>query len=413
MSLFDFRKPPPTQSPAPRPDPLAPAPAEAEPVPAVVGVSGVGVVPEGLPGAGDGPVEPLPAVAPDTAAAGGGKPADPAPPAEATGELPSAVAVSATAAGGGGGPVAPGLAPPDRPTLAADTARAALPFVQRIVPKESLKDDELVLPPANTSQFVELQRRVKFRGKVYQELGFAEQLGLGNSVVALFTGARGTGKTLAAEHLALANQLDVLKVDLAAVFSLPNQEREQSLQQIFDEAKQTPAILLFTQAESLFNERYELGVARLVPIAYALWQYVDTFDGTVIFATTVRSNWGEAFAQRLHVIVEFPIPEAGDAFRILKRLFPPDSNMTLPPDAELRKLTDQFRLSGGSFESIVLGAAFRAVERQSLGSPPLPPLTIRQEDLVEAIAREYQKLGKLITSGEFGDFFALVPKDVL
>ena len=75
---------------------------------------------------------------------------------------------------------------------------------------------------------------------------------------ALFCGASGTGKTMAAEVLANELQLDLFRIDLSSVVSRYIGETEKNLARIFEAAEAGGAILLFDEAEALFGKRSEV-----------------------------------------------------------------------------------------------------------------------------------------------------------
>ena len=102
-------------------------------------------------------------------------------------------------------------------------------FAQRVAPGSQMTFDQLALPGATKRQILELLERVRDRGEVYTELGFERRLSLGKGVIALFTGGSGTGKTMAAELIADAAQVDLFKVDLSAVVSKYIGETEKNL----------------------------------------------------------------------------------------------------------------------------------------------------------------------------------------
>ncbi len=62
--------------------------------------------------------------------------------------------------------------------------------------------DELVLPEAQKSILREIVAHVRCRNRVYESWGFARKGARGLGISALFAGASGTGKTMAAEVLA-------------------------------------------------------------------------------------------------------------------------------------------------------------------------------------------------------------------
>jgi SpoVK/Ycf46/Vps4 family AAA+-type ATPase len=290
------------------------------------------------------------------------------------------------------------------------SSRRLITFARRIEPRTDLTFDDLILPDPNRQQLKELRARISHRSRVYSGLGFEHRLSLGRGLIALFTGSSGTGKTMAAELLAREQGVDLYKVDLSAVVSKYVGETEKNLSRVFEEAEDANAIIFFDEADALFGKRGEVKEAQdrwaNMEVNFLL-QRVEEYAGVVILASNLRQNIDEAFMRRIHVIVEFPFPEAEARFRILGGLFPAGVNH--PQVDELRPLTDRFKLSGGSFKNIVLDAAFRALAESNNGKP-----TLTERRLIAGVAREYQKLGKPITRSEFGEeYFGWIEEDIL
>jgi hypothetical protein len=288
--------------------------------------------------------------------------------------------------------------------------RRLVTFAMRVEPRTELTFDDLVLPPAGHRQLGELRQRIRHRTSVHAELGFERRLPLGNGLVAMFTGTSGTGKTMAAELLAREQGVDLYKVDLSAVISKWVGETEKNLGRLFLDAEEANAIVFFDEADALFGRRGEVKEARdrwaNIEINYLL-QRVEEYSGVVILASNLRQNIDEAFMRRIHVVVDFPFPDAGARLRILQGMFP--GQVQRPADEELATLAARFALSGGSIRNVVVDAAFR-----SLAEYPQGPARITMRHLAGAIAREYQKLGRPITRGEFGeDLYAWLETDVL
>ncbi len=283
-------------------------------------------------------------------------------------------------------------------------------MAQRIEPRSELTFDNLILPPAVKRQLEELRVRIRYRSRVFTELGFERRFSLGTGLIALFTGQSGTGKTMTAELLAQEQGVDLYKVDLSAVVSKYVGETEKNLSRIFAEAEDANAIIFFDEADSLFGKRGEVKESRdrwaNMEINYLL-QRVEEYAGTVIMTTNLRQNIDAAFLRRIHIIIEFPFPDATARFSIWQGLFP--TGVKRPSDDEILLMTKRFELAGGSLKNIVVDAAFRALADTD-AQPPV--ITLRH--LVAATAREYQKLGRPITRGEFGEeFYGWVEVDVL
>jgi SpoVK/Ycf46/Vps4 family AAA+-type ATPase len=268
--------------------------------------------------------------------------------------------------------------------------------------------DDLVLPPANRAQLRELQTRIKNHGRVYATMGLSDRHRLGRGVTALFVGGSGTGKTMAAEVLASEQQVDLYRVDLAALVSKWVGETEKNLSRIFSDAEQANCMLFFDEADALFGQRGAVKEARdrwaNLEVNYLL-QRIEEYSGVVILATNLRQNIDEAFQRRIHELVEFPMPDRTLRREIWRRLLPDHAHASIE-ERDLEELASRFDLSGGSIRNVTLAACYRAMGEVD------QRLTIRH--LVASAAREYQKAMRPVTVGEFGiEFHAWAMDDVI
>ena len=199
---------------------------------------------------------------------------------------------------------------------------------------------------------------------------------------------------MAAEVLAREIGVDLYKVDLSAVVSKYVGETEKNLNRIFAEAEDANAIIFFDEADALFGKRGEVKESKdrwaNMEVNFLL-QRVEEYAGTVIMTSNLRQNIDSAFLRRIHVIVEFPFPDAEAREKIWRGVFPPDFDC---PE-EIGFVAKRFKLAGGSIKNIIIDAAFRALAEDELSQ------TITLRHLLISVAREYQKLGLPITPGEF------------
>ncbi|CAG1003734.1 ATP-dependent zinc metalloprotease FtsH [Myxococcaceae bacterium] len=262
---------------------------------------------------------------------------------------------------------------------------------RKIQPRRGWSD--LVLPEEHLTQLREIANAVKYRHLVYGEWGFDRKLTLGKGLNILFSGPSGTGKTLSAEVLAGELGFDLYQIDLATVVSKYIGETEKNLDRIFREARDSNAILFFDEADALFGKRSEVKDAHdryaNIETAYLL-QKMEEYEGIVILATNLRKNMDEAFVRRIHAALDFPFPEEEHRLLIWQGMFP--SEAPLGADVDFALLARKFKLAGGHIKNIALHAAFLAAEE---GVP------IGMPQLTRAIKREYQKMGKILTDGEF------------
>lgn len=260
-------------------------------------------------------------------------------------------------------------------------------MTDKITPRYDWTD--LVLPPDPLAQLKELCSRVKYRYQVYQTWGFDRKLSLGKGITALFAGAPGTGKTMAAEVIATDLGLDLYRIDLSQVVSKYIGETEKNLDRIFQAATTSNAILFFDEADALFGKRSEVKDAHdryaNIEVGYLL-QKIETYEGIAILASNLRQNLDEAFVRRLQFIVEFPFPDEDYRRQILAVLFPPTA--PLAEDLDLPLLARNIRLAGGHLKNIVVAAAFYAAAEGSEDGK------IRMAHLLQAAQREHQKIGR-------------------
>jgi SpoVK/Ycf46/Vps4 family AAA+-type ATPase len=263
-------------------------------------------------------------------------------------------------------------------------------LAQKIDPKYSW--DDIVLPADQLSQLKELCSQAKYRYKVYGDWGFDRKLSLGKGMNAMFSGPPGTGKTMAAEVIADALQLDLFRIDLSQVVSKYIGETEKNLHQIFLEAQAGHAILFFDEADALFGKRSEVKDAHdryaNVEIGYLL-QKMEEYEGVAILATNLRQHIDDAFLRRMTFVVEFPFPDVEYRRRIWQVVFPEAAPISEDVDFDL--LAREIKLAGGNIKNIALRAAFFAAANGG---------RISTSHLWQAALREHQKLGRTWTSME-------------
>jgi SpoVK/Ycf46/Vps4 family AAA+-type ATPase len=241
---------------------------------------------------------------------------------------------------------------------------------------------------------------MRHRRTVLESWGFDQHLAMGKGLCTLFAGPSGTGKTMAADIVANDLGLELYKVDLSTLVSKYIGETEKNLDRIFVAAQEANAILFFDEADAIFGKRSEVKDAHdryaNIEVGYLL-QKIEEYDGVVILATNLRKNIDDAFIRRLHMAIEFPFPDEEDRLRIWQKVFP--SEAPLDADVNLRFLARQFKVAGGNIRNVALLSAYLAADED---------VSIGMSQIVRAVKREYQKLGKLVTATDFGMYLSLV-----
>jgi ATP-dependent 26S proteasome regulatory subunit len=247
--------------------------------------------------------------------------------------------------------------------------------------------DDLVLSEDKLAHLREICSQVRNQFRVFGAWGFGKKLNRGKGLSVVFTGAAGTGKTMAAEVLACDLQVDLYKVDLSGVVSKYIGETEKNLARVFAEAETSNAILFFDEADALFGKRTAVSDAHdryaNIETSYLL-QKMEEYEGMVILATNLSENMDEAFTRRIRFIVEFPFPDHASRRRIWKTHFPAEAPVSAEIDCEY--LAREFKVAGGSIRNIVLNAAFLAAGDGG---------TIGLQHILQGARREFEKMGKL------------------
>jgi SpoVK/Ycf46/Vps4 family AAA+-type ATPase len=263
-------------------------------------------------------------------------------------------------------------------------------LAQRIEPVATW--DDLVLPKDQGQILREIVVHVRQRARVYKRWGFAAKSSRGLGISALFAGASGTGKTMAAEVLANELRLDLYHIDLSQVVSKYIGETEKNLRQVFDAAEGGGAILLFDEADALFGKRSEVKDSHdryaNIEVSYLL-QRMEAYRGLAILTTNRKEALDTAFLRRIRFVVRFPFPDAASRAEIWRRIFPSET----PSEGLVVDKLARLNVAGGNIRNIALYAAFLAAEA---GEP------VRMHHLLRAAQVEYAKLERPLTEAEIG-----------
>jgi SpoVK/Ycf46/Vps4 family AAA+-type ATPase len=261
-------------------------------------------------------------------------------------------------------------------------------LAQRILPVAAW--DDLILPETQKQTLRQLAAQARHRMTVYESWGFAGKGRRGLGISALFAGASGTGKTLAAEVLAKELRLDLYRIDLSAVVSKYIGESEKNLNQVFDAAEEGGVLLLFDECDALFGKRSEAKDSHdryaNIEVSYLL-QRMENFQGLAVLTTNFKSAMDKAFQRRLRFTVDFPFPGVPEREAIWQRAFPPKT----PTSGLNVKRLAQLNMTGGNIRNIALNAAFLAAEEG---------LPIQMKHLLQATRQEAIKTERPLSENE-------------
>ena len=254
--------------------------------------------------------------------------------------------------------------------------------------------DDLILPEDETAQLHEICARFNYRDQVFNDWGFAQKISYGRGITALFSGGSGTGKTMAAEVIANALELDLYRIDLAQVVSKYIGETEKNLDRVFTAATNANAILFFDEADALFGKRTEVKDSHdryaNLEISYLL-QKMEQHEGIAILATNLADNLDQAFNRRLAFSIHFPFPDEIQRQQIWAHTWPEAAPVR--EDMDFCLIAKELKMSGGNIRNVGLSASFLAVTEG---------VAVSTKHVLNAAWREYAKLGVTMPDVNFG-----------
>jgi adenylate kinase family enzyme len=277
-------------------------------------------------------------------------------------------------------------------------------LAQLVSPRFAL--NELILPPKQAAQFVDIVHAMRALTVVHYHWGTA-RVWNESGLSVLFCGSPGTGKTMSAEVLAQELKLPMYRIDLSQVVNKYIGETEKNLKRIFDAAELQECILFFDEADALFGKRTDVKDAHdrfaNIEISYLL-ERMERFKGLAILATNRRKDLDEAFMRRLRYLIEFPVPDFAERKRIWSQVFPDNVDIS---ELDLRFLARQFQLSGGYIRSIAFNACLRAADPDN----PDAAEKITMRDALLAVKRELEKMNRSASEEIFGDYRHLLREE--
>ena len=280
-----------------------------------------------------------------------------------------------------------------RAELDANVSELASPVVPRF------HHEELILPQKQDLQFQEIVKAMQSLTEVHYGWGTGKVWNEGGISV-LFGGPPGTGKTMAAEILALKLDLPMYRIDLSQVVNKYIGETEKNLKRVFDAADQSDMILFFDEADSLFGRRTEVSDAHdryaNLEISYLL-ERMERFKGLAILATNRKKDLDEAFLRRLRYIVDFPLPDVKERKKIWQQVIPQNADSS---QLDFDFLAERFPLAGGNIRSIVFNACL-----QSAGAAAR---TLTMKEIIVAVKREYDKVNRKLSRQQYGPYAPLM-----
>ena len=190
---------------------------------------------------------------------------------------------------------------------------------------------------------------IRNQKKIYQDWGFSE-IDPHTKTILCFYGSPGTGKTMCAHALASELGKKILIASYASIESKWVGEGPKNLQRIFKDAEEQDAILFFDEADSFLSKRVnnaETGSDKHYNrMSNEMFQLLEDYNGIIVFATNLVTDFDKAFKSRILAFVEFQKPDLDARKRLIQIMIPSGLPMIEPLSEdnlkELSQLSEGF-----------------------------------------------------------------------
>lgn len=255
----------------------------------------------------------------------------------------------------------------------------------------SFQWEDLILEESQKELMRQICSQIQYRDKV-RSWGFGTG-SYGNGVSAVFYGAPGTGKTMAAQVMGRELGMDVYRIELSQLVSKYIGETEKNLNQLFLQARDQSSILFFDEADGLFAKRSSVENSNdryaNMETGYLLQKF-EEYEGIVILATNFIHNIDEAFKRRIRFFVRFTFPDRTTRLRLWKAMIPALAQVDEPLLLEM--YASRFELSGSDIRSVITNAAYIAASENR---------GICNGHIRKSLYIHYLKLGRKLGDREF------------
>lgn len=254
--------------------------------------------------------------------------------------------------------------------------------------------EQIILPKDTKDRILSDLNSIKCQDLIYNQWGFSEVESKPKSILNFF-GPPGTGKTMCAHAIAKMLDKPLLALNYSEIESKYVGDAAKNLKKAFDTATELGAVMFFDEADSFLGKRIE-NVSHgsdqaLNSLRSQMLILLEEFEGVVLFATNLVTNFDKAFESRIldHIKLELPNKEARAAIidKMLPSKMPLDHRFTQDELLEASDLIDGF--AGREIKNAILTML---LDKASLGLDN-PVFTF--DDLKSALAKKKEQIEKL------------------
>ncbi len=199
-----------------------------------------------------------------------------------------------------------------------------LPTFLPLTPRYSF--EQIIIPEETRKTIFDALNVIKHKDLVYKTWGF-EQIDSKPRSVLNFYGPPGTGKTMCAHAIAKHLSKPLLALNYSEIESKYVGDAPKNLKKAFDTAKELNAVMFFDEADSFLGKRIEnvsQGAEQaLNSLRSQMLILLEDFEGVVLFATNLVTNFDKAFNSRILANIKLDLPNKEARAEIIKVSLPP------------------------------------------------------------------------------------------
>lgn len=237
------------------------------------------------------------------------------------------------------------------------TANDSLPTFLPVTPRY---DFEQIIMPEDTKKIIfDALNVIKHKELIYKVWGFEKVDSKPRSVLN-FYGPPGTGKTMCAHAIAKHLLKPLLALNYSEIESKYVGDAPKNLKKAFDTAKELDAVMFFDEADSFLGKRIEnvsQGAEQaLNSLRSQMLILLEDFEGVVLFATNLVTNFDKAFNSRILASIKLDLPNKEARAAIIKVSLPPYMPLERPfTDDEILEVSDIIEgFSGREIKNAIL-----------------------------------------------------------
>lgn len=179
---------------------------------------------------------------------------------------------------------------------------------------------------------------------IYKVWGFEKVDSKPRSVLNFF-GPPGTGKTMCAHAIAKHLSKPLLALNYSEIESKYVGDAPKNLKKAFETAKELDAVMFFDEADSFLGKRIEnvsQGAEQaLNSLRSQMLILLEDFEGVVLFATNLVTNFDKAFNSRILANIKLDLPNKEARAEIIKVSLPPFLPIEKPfTDEEILEISE-------------------------------------------------------------------------